>query len=91
MIINEREYKVPPITFNSICELERAGVDFSDMDGKSLSTLRGFLAFAMGTDPVSAGQELEEHLSNGGDLGQIVEEIAEAVNNCGFFHSMSRA
>ena len=50
MKINDREYTIPELNFNAMCELEDLGASFSEMDKKVLSTVRAFLALAMGGD-----------------------------------------
>lgn len=50
MKINDREYTIPELNFNAMCELEDLGASFSEMDKKALSTVRAFLALAMGGD-----------------------------------------
>ena len=63
MIINNREYRLPELDFNAMCELEDMGIALTDMDKKVLTTVRGFLALAMNGDFHRAGKELEAHLS----------------------------
>ena len=56
MKINDREYTIPELNFNAMCELEDLGASFSEMDKKVLSTVRAFLALAMGGDAEKAGK-----------------------------------
>ncbi len=84
MIINNREYRLPELDFNAMCELEDMGIALTDMDKKVLTTVRGFLALAMNGDFHRAGKELEAHLSKGGSLEQMLQEINEAVERSGF-------
>lgn len=90
MNINGRSYKMPELDFNAMCELEDMGVVLTDMDKKVLTTVRGFLALAMGSDMEIAGKELEEHLASGGNIEDMVEEINKAVNESGFFQALSQ-
>ena len=91
MLINGKNYIMPELNFNTMCRLEEMGVALSDMDQKVLSTVRGFLALAIGGDLEKSGQELEAHLSKGGSLDQMLREINQAVENSGFFRASPRA
>lgn len=90
MIINGKTYTVPELDFNAMCELEDMGVALNEMDKKVLTTVRGFLALAMKTDMEAAGKELEGHLASGGNINEMVEEVNRAVNESGFFRSLSK-
>lgn len=90
MVINGKHYVMPELDFNSMCRLEEMGVGLTDMDKKVLTTVRGFLALAMDGDFVQAGKELEAHLSKGGNLEQMMEEIKQAVENSGFFQGLTK-
>ena len=48
MKINNSEYRIPELNFNAMCALEELGASFTEMDKKVLSTVRAFLALAMG-------------------------------------------
>ena len=91
MLINGKNYIMPELNFNTMCRLEEMGVALSDMDQKVLSTVRGFLALAIGGIWKKAGQELEAHLSKGGSLDQMLREINQAVENSGFFQGLAKA
>jgi len=89
MIINGKNYKIPELSFNTMCQLEDMGVSLTGMDKKILSTVRGFLALAMGGDLEKAGKEMEEHLANGGGLEEMMTEINKAVESSGFFRALN--
>ena len=55
MKINGTEYTMPELNFNTMCKLEDMGVSLTEMDQKVLTTVRGFLALAMGDDMEKAG------------------------------------
>ena len=91
MIINNKNYTIPELNFNTICTLEEMGISLTDMDKKILSTVRGFLALAMNGDYEKAGKEMEEHLENGGSLDEMLEEINKAVEESGFFQALNKS
>ena len=88
MIINGREYRIPELDFNMICDLEEVGVSILNLEDKPISSLRGFLA-VVGKMPIErAGVEIQEHLINGGEIDTLVTEIIEAMVNSGFFQAL---
>lgn len=91
MKLNGKTYKIPELDFNKICQLEDMGVSITEMDGKVLSTVRGFIALSMDGDVERAGVELQEHLVAGGQLDELMEEINWAVENSGFFQALSKS
>lgn len=90
MTINGKNYTIPELNFNTMCTLEEMGVSLTDMDKKILSTVRGFLALAMGGDLQKAGKEMEDHLAGGGALEEMMTEINKAVESSGFFQALSK-
>ncbi len=88
MKINNREYRIPELNFNAMCVLEELGASFSQMDKKVLSTVRAFLALAMGGDVEKAGKEMEAHIASGGSFDEIMADISRAVEESGFFRAL---
>ena len=88
MKINNREYIIPELNFNAMCTLEELGASFSEMDKKVLSTVRAFLALAMGGDTEKAGKEMEAHIASGGSFDEIMVDISRAVEESGFFQAL---
>ena len=88
MKINGREYKIPKLNFNAMCELEDMGASFTEMDKKVLSTVRAFLALAMGGDAEKAGKEIEAHIALGGSFDEIMDDINRAVEESDFFQAL---
>ena len=88
MKLNNKEYKIPELTFNTICKLEKKGVNLFAMDDGILGMVRGMVALAMDTDIETAGEEIEKHIATGGDLAEIMEEATEVIRESGFFQSV---
>ena len=64
MKLNGKEYKIPELDFNAVCQLEELGIDLVGQNAKPFSTLCAFVALAVG-DTEKAGKELETHLEGG--------------------------
>lgn len=90
MIINGKKYEMPELSFDAICELENMGVQLGDMENKPISTIRGFIALAMNCDAQKAGEELQEHLLNGGNINEVLKEVQKAVEKSGFFLALAK-
>lgn len=85
--INGKEYQIPKMDFDAICDLEERGVDLlgaSSTNGRLASTVRGLTAWIMGTDNKTAGAEIGEHLKAGGTLADIFNAISDALEDSGF-------
>lgn len=89
IIVNGRSYLIPELTFNSMCQLEEMGVSLLDRNNNPLSTIRGFVALAVG-DMETAGIELQEHILKGENVEYIMDKLDEALKNSRFFQAMLR-
>lgn len=88
MIINGKEYVIPEIDFNMICDLEDRGVSILQIEEKPISSLRAFLS-VVGDIPVEqAGQEIQEHIIKGGEIEPVITEILESFIDSGFFRQL---
>lgn len=89
MTLNGKTYRIPEINFDAMCDLEERGVNLLDMNsveerGKTLTTIRGLVAWIMDTDVKAAGHEIGEHIKNGGGLEDIIYGINAAIEESGF-------
>ena len=86
--LNGKEYTMPEMTFDAICELEERGVYLMGMDRSDrrfATMIRGIAAWIMDTDTATASRELQEHISNGGNIIDILTAATEAIEDSGFF------
>ena len=87
--INGKEYKIKPIDFSAICQLEELGLDVTNVGKQTFTTLRALASHTMGVDVEVAGREIEKHLSNGGKI----EDFRPLFNNLAdsdFFRNISQ-
>lgn len=90
--INKKAYGVKPVTFNSICELEDLGlsiVSLKDFKKNIFSTYRACFSFHSGLPIELAGEEMSEHLCNGGTLDDF-QPFLEAVVESDFFKRLAK-
>ena len=85
--INGRNYTVPELDFNAVCDLEEKGVNILNMgnDMKIATMVRGLTAWIMNVDLATASREIQAHIQNGGNVMDILNSFTAAVDNSGFF------
>lgn len=91
--INGKDYKVPEVDFDAICQLEENGVYLLNMDPnerKIGTMIRAIVAWVMGVDNATASAELSEHIRNGGNIMEIANAVTEAIGDAGFFSRKPR-
>ena len=91
LVINGTEYEYPEMDFNAICDLQENGVDVFNpktMSKKPILTARAIVAWALGVDVEEAGEEIQKHIINGGNLDGLFTGFFEVVEESGFFKSL---
>lgn len=88
--INGKLYQAREITFNTICELEDAGVSLTEIESKPISTVRSYFAICLGGNKEVAGQEIERHIINGGSLDEIMTAFREELADSDFFQALTK-
>ena len=83
--INGTEYEGAKYDYNTHCDMKDMGVDISKFTKNPEGIIRAYLAVSSGMDLRMAGDEINEHIINGGSLDGIMEALANEVNNSGFF------
>ena len=85
--INGKEYPIPEMDFDTVCQLEENGISLLGMDERNpkiATMLRAFVAWIMGVDTRRASIEINEHLKNGGNLLELMTVITDALEDSGF-------
>lgn len=82
--VNNKDYELKKINFNNICELEDLGLNLGDFKKSRMSATRALLAYCGDIDEETAGEEIMEHLKNGGSLNDLAP-LFEMLNT--FFQS----
>lgn len=88
--INGKLYQAREITFNTICDLEDAGVSLTEIEQKPISTVRSYFAICLGGNKEVAGQEIERHIINGGSLDEIMTAFREELADSDFFQALTK-
>lgn len=86
--INGKNYRIPEVDFDAVCDLEERGVDLLSADAKHPKlaiTLRGIVAWIMGVNERAASAEIMAHINNGGSIIEIMNGVTAAMQDSGFF------
>lgn len=86
--VNGKEYEGAKYNYNTSCEFEEMGVSIAELGRKPQSVMRAYLAISGGMDLDDAGNEIEQHLINGGTLTDIQNAFAKELSDSGFFKSL---
>ena len=89
MKLNGKDFSVMEVTFNHVCALEDMGIDLGS-SGKTLSTLRAFVALALDETVEEAGADIEKYVEEGNDLKELVSAMTESMEKSGFFCSLAK-
>lgn len=87
--INGHSYPAKELDFNFLCELDEAGIQVTDIGNKIMSVIRVYAAFCMGTSHEIAGNEINQHVINGGELKDVIDVFGEKAENSGFFRAIN--
>ena len=85
--INGRNYVVSrELDFSYLVMLDKNGIEVSKMSG--LAAVNCFLAFIGGMTEEQASNEITQHVINGGNLQEIIDAYAKAIEASGFFRAL---
>ena len=88
--INNKKYDVPELTFRHFTIMEDQGFSVIEAFRKQQIFLiaMGFVCVVTGEDRDEAERLIEQHVLGGGDIMEIYQSFAEAVDRSAFFKKM---
>ena len=89
--VNNVTYTAREIDFNFLCDLEDEGISLADVDKKPMSAIRAYFTMCHGGSKEVAGKEIESHLIGGGNLEELMEAFADAIQKSDFFQAISKS
>ena len=89
-VLNGNTYPVKDMGVNMLCDFEEMDISMGDMQKKSMSFIRAYIAMCMKETPERAGKEIEQHLVNGGTLDEIMDVIKTAMEESDFFRALQK-
>lgn len=88
--INGKTYKAKEVDFNFLCDLEDEGVSLDNMERKPMAAVRAYFTVCYGGDKESAGNEIQAHIINGGDLTDVMAAFSDAMQKSDFFRALTK-
>ena len=86
--VNGTEYEGVKYNFNTHCTLSEMGVNPLEVRKKPESVARAYFAVSSGLTVDEAGEEIEQHIINGGDLSGIIVAMLKEMEQSDFFRSI---
>ena len=86
--VNGTEYDGAKYNFNTHCALSEMGVNPLEIRKRPESVARAYFAISSGLTVEEAGDEIEQHIINGGDLSEIVIALLKEMDQSDFFRSI---
>ena len=86
--INGKEYNGAKFNYNTYCSLSEMGIPVDKLLTDPFVGVRGYLAISGDMTVQEAGNELEAHLINDGDLSEISKVFADEIKASGFFQKL---
>lgn len=85
--VNGKAYMVNrELDFNYLVMLDKNDVKVTNVTG--LAAINCFFAYVSGMTEEQAGDEITEHVKNGGSLDAIANAYVKALNDSGFFRAL---
>lgn len=88
--VNGKTYTARAFDFNTVCDLEDAGVSLEAMEEKPVSMIRAYFALCSGMGAADAGKQIELHLIGGGKMDDILNVMKEELNESDFFRALKK-
>lgn len=89
--INNRDYKAKEFDFNFLCMLGENNIEVGEIGKKVIPSLRCYIAYCMGTDVETAGEEFNKHvIANGGGFEEIMEVFSAKAEESDFFRALTK-
>ena len=86
--INGKEYNGAKFDYNAYCSLSEMGIPVDKLLTDPFVGVRGYLALSGNMSVQEAGNELEQHIINDGDLSDISKVFADEIKASGFFQKL---
>lgn len=89
--INGKVYKARELDFNFLCELADNEIELTEISKKIFSSVRVYVAYCMGVDLSIAGDEINQHIINGGKFDEIIETFNAKAEESDFFQALGNS
>ena len=86
--LNGNNIVAKEIDFNLLADFDDFGVSIEDAGSKPLVFMRAYVAYCMGVSLEEAGQNINDHIINGGKIDDVFKVVNEALEESGFFRAL---
>lgn len=91
VVINNKTYKVPELTFGAVRKLEEYGfsvMKIADINSNQFTAIHAFTMLVCDVDSDEADRLLQQHVLGGGDYSAIMNVFYKAITESDFFTQM---
>lgn len=88
--IDGRSVRAADVDFNFVAMLAENGIQLNEMGKKMIPTIRCYVAHCMNMDVEIAGDMLQNHIVNGGNLADIMQVFSKKCEESDFFRSLGQ-
>lgn len=88
-VVNGITYRAKEFGFGMVCDLEEMGITLDKVQKMPMSAVRAYFAICANLDKDSAGEEIQAHILNGGDLNVVAEVMGKMLEESDFFQKLN--
>lgn len=88
--VNNITYTAKPFDFNLVCDLEDMGINLQQANEKPMSAVRAYFALCTGRGKAFSGEQIEQHIINGGNFEEIMSAMSQEMEKSDFFRSLNK-
>ena len=87
--LNGRAIRAAEVDFNYVSMLGENNIGINEIGRKQLPALRVYVAHCTGLDVETAGELINQHIINGGDIVDVMTTFGKKCDESAFFRAIS--
>ena len=87
--LNGRAIRAAEVDFNYVSMLGENNISLNEIGRKQLPALRVYVAHCTGLDVETAGELINQHIINGGDIVDVMATFGKKCDESAFFRAIS--
>lgn len=87
--LNGRSIKAADVDFNFVAMLGENNINLSEIGRKPIPSIRVYVAHCTGLDVDTAGEIINQHIINGGNLADLMSVFSKKCDESDFFRAIS--
>lgn len=89
--LNNQKIKAAEVDFNFVALLSECNIKVNEIAKKQIPAVRAYVAYCMGVDVEMAGDMINQHIINGGDLLSITNVFQKKCEESDFFRALNES